>query len=39
MDASSPVLRKIATESETPPRVAPKRKAWKGAEILVEYLI
>src|SRR3989442_5422848 len=39
MDASSPVLREIATESEAPPRVAPKRKAWKGAEILVEYLI
>src|SRR5436309_15441016 len=39
MDASSPVLREIATESEAPPRVAPKRKAWKGAEILIEYLI
>src|SRR3989442_14003470 len=39
MDASSPVLREIATESEAPPRVAPNRKAWKGAEILIEYLI
>ena len=39
MDVSSPVIRKIATESEAPPRAAPKRKAWKGAEILVEYLI
>src|SRR3989337_1152841 len=38
MDASSPVLRKIAAESEAP-RVAPKPKAWKGAEILIEYLI
>jgi glyoxylate carboligase len=38
MDASSPVLKEIATVSETP-RVAPKRKAWKGAEILIEYLI
>src|SRR6266853_1122947 len=39
MDVSSPVLKQIATESDAPPRVAPKRKAWKGAEILVEYLI
>jgi acetolactate synthase-1/2/3 large subunit len=39
MDASSPVLRQIATESEAPPRVVPKRKVYKGAEILIEYLI
>src|SRR5258708_19927960 len=39
MDVSSPVLKQIATESDAPPRIAPKRKAWKGAEILVEYLI
>src|SRR5206468_3605889 len=39
MDVSSPVLKQISTESEAPPRAAPKRKAWKGAEILVEYLI
>src|SRR5712691_9019010 len=39
MDVSSPVLKQIATENEPPPRVEPKRKTWKGAEILVEYLI
>ncbi|HYU70468.1 MAG TPA: thiamine pyrophosphate-binding protein [Burkholderiales bacterium] len=39
MDVSSPVLKQVATENEAPPRVAPKRKTWKGAEILVEYLI
>ncbi len=39
MDTSNHVAAKPAAKNDTSPRDADKRKTWKGAEIMVEYLI
>ena len=39
MDTPNHVIVQPATDKDTPPRSAAKRKTYKGAEIMVEYLI